>query len=431
MFLSIRRIGVVCVFLSVFGTTLRAATSEAAAPAAQITLAQAIDLALRRNPELIASGYGISAAQARVLQAAVRPNPDLGLELENFAGSGSLRGTDALETTLSLSQVVELGGKRQLRVAVAEGDLDVVSIEQRARQLDVLADVTRRFIDVVAAQERWRFAEQSSQLAQKTLEAIATRVDAARSPEAERSRARIAVTRSQLEQAQARSELQSARYTLAALWGDAQPTFSAAQANLFAFRALGNFESLLAQLERNPDFVRFASEARLRDAELRLAQAQARPNVTFSLGVRRFEENDDAALVGGFSMALPVFDRNRGAIREAQVRRAQSEAERSAAFARTRAGLFGLYQEVSAARVRSDTLRSEAIPQAQTALEQTQYGYERGRFSFLELVTAQQELLGLQEAAIDAAADHHRLLAEIERLTSQPLTDAALESQVP
>ena len=93
--------------------------------------------------------------------------------------------------------------------------------------------------------------------------------------------------------------------------------------------------------------------------------------------------------------------------------------------------MFGLYQEVSAARVRSDTLRSEAIPQAQTALEQTQYGYERGRFSFLELVTAQQELLGLQEAAIDAAADHHRLLAEIERLTSQPLTGTALESQVP
>lgn len=431
MFFSIRRIGVVCVFLFGFGTTLQAETPEVAAPVAEITLAQAIELALRRNPELIASGYGISAAQARILQAAVRPNPELGLELENFAGSGRARGTEALETTLSLSQVVELGGKRQLRVSVAESDLDVASIEQRARQLDVLAEVTRHFIDVVAAQERLRFAGQSSRLAQKTLEAIATRVDAARSPEAERSRARIAVTRAQLEQAQARSELQSARYTLAALWGDAQPTFSAVQANLFAFPSVENFESLLARLERNPDFVRFASEGRLRDAELRLAQAQARPNMTFSLGVRRFEETGDAALVGGFSMALPVFDRNRGAIREAQVRRAQSDAERNAAFVRARAALFGLYQEVSAARVRSDTLRSEAIPQAQIAFEQSQYGYDRGRFSFLELVTAQQELFELEEAAIDAAADHHRLLAEIERLTSEPLTNVALESQIP
>jgi cobalt-zinc-cadmium efflux system outer membrane protein len=215
------------------------------------------------------------------------------------------------------------------------------------------------------------------------------------------------------------------------LWGDAEPTFSAAQANLFAFSTLGSFESLLARLERNPGFVRFASEARLRDAEVRLAQAQARPNLTFSLGVRQFNESHDTALVAGFSMALPVFDRNRGAIREAQVRRAQSDAERDAAFARARAALFGLYQQVNAARVRSDILRREAIPQAQTALEQSQYGYDRGRFSFLELITSQQELLGLQEAAIDAAADHHRLLAEIERLTNEPLTDNLPEPQVP
>ncbi|MGH8175048.1 MAG: TolC family protein, partial [Steroidobacter sp.] len=280
------------------------------------------------------------------------------------------------------------------------------------------------------SQERARFAEQSVQLAQRTLEAISARVEAARSPEAERSRARIALTRAQVEQAQARSELATARYALVALWGDEQPTFASGQANLFSFPPLRDFESLLAGLESNPDFVRFASEARLRDAEVRLAQAQARPDITFSLGVRRFEETSDTALVGGFSIGLPVFNRNRGAIREAQVRRAQSEVEREAAFARARAALFGLFQEVGAARLRSDTLRSEAIPQAQTALEQTQYGYDRGRFSYLELVTAQQELLALQEAAIDAAADHHRLRAEIERLTSEPLTDA-LELPLP
>lgn len=430
MIVSIRRACVACVCLLGLVGGIEAAVPDALALDQQISLAQAVELALRRNPELIASAYELSAAQARILQAGVRPNPELGLELENFAGSGSVRGADALETTLSLSQVVELGGKRQQRVAVAETDLELAAIEQRARQLDVLAEVARRFIDVVASQERARFAEQSVQLAQRTLEVISARVEAARSPEAERSRARIALTRAQVEQAQARSELAAARYALVALWGDEQPTFAAAQANLFSFPPLRDFESLLAGLESNPDFVRFASKARLRDAEVRLAQAQARPDITFSLGVRRFEEINDTALVGGFSIGLPVFNRNRGAIREAQVRRAQSEAEREAAFARARAALFGLFQEVGAARLRSDTLRSEAIPQARTALKQTQYAYDRGRFSYLELVTAQQELLALQEAAIDAAADHHRLRAEIERLTSEPLTDA-LELPLP
>jgi cobalt-zinc-cadmium efflux system outer membrane protein len=84
-----------------------------------------------------------------------------------------------------------------------------------------------------------------------------------------------------------------------------------------------------------------------------------------------------------------------------------------------------------AARERAEALRNEAVPQARTALEQTQDGYQRGRFSFLELVTSQQDLLGLREAAIDAAADYHRLLAELERITSEPLTTPDLEAPLP
>jgi cobalt-zinc-cadmium efflux system outer membrane protein len=169
----------------------------------------------------------------------------------------------------------------------------------------------------------------------------------------------------------------------------------------------------------------------LRDAELRLAQAQARPNIALSLGIRRFEESGDSALVAGFSMPLAIHDRNQGAIREARVRRLQSEAELEAARVRARGTLFALYQEMRAARERAEALRNEAVPQARTALEQTQDGYQRGRFSFLELITSQQDLLGLREAAIDAAADYHRLLAELERITSEPLTTQDLEAPLP
>ena len=124
-------------------------------------------------------------------------------------------------------------------------------------------------------------------------------------------------------------------------------------------------------------------------------------------------------------MPLGVNDRNQGAIQEAKVRLTQSEAQRDAARVRARASLFSLYQEMNAARERVDIVRNEAIPQAQQAVDQTASGYERGRFSFLELVSVQEELLALRAAAIDAAADYHRLRAEIERLTSEPLNRPA------
>ena len=420
-----------CALLFLAAFCVVANATEPQEPRGELTLAQAIEIALRRNPELLASRYELTAAQARVLQAGARLNPELGLELENFAGSGALKGVDALETTLSLSQVIELGDKRGLRRSVAEADGDLIAIEQRTRQLDTLAEVTRRFIDVVAAQERARFAEENSRLAQQTLDAIAARAEAARAPVAEVSRARIGLTRAEIEARQAATDLRSARYALASTWGSGESGFTSAKADLFAFAPVQQFAVLIAQIERNPDITRFASQARLREAELRLAQAQARPNLAFSLGIRRLEEGGDTALVAGFSMPLPLADRNQGAIREARVRRVQTDAELQGALIRARATLYAVYQEMTAARERAESLRNDAVPQAQTALEQTQSGYERGRFSFLELLTAQQELLALRGAAIDAATDYHRLLAELERVTSEPLTTNDLEAPLP
>src|SRR4029079_11024876 len=121
-------------------------------PTGLLTLAAAIRAALAGNPDLVASAYDIKAADAHIEQARRRPNPELSLELENFAGTGETRGTHSLEQTLSLSQVVALGGKRALRERAATSSRDVVNIARQAQQLDVLATVTQRYIDLVTAQ---------------------------------------------------------------------------------------------------------------------------------------------------------------------------------------------------------------------------------------------------------------------------------------
>ncbi|MBC7794986.1 MAG: TolC family protein [Clostridia bacterium] len=395
-----------------------------------LSLAQAIDAALRRNPALAVSSYELKAADARVAQAKARPNPEASLQLENFAGSGATRGVEALETTLALSQVIELGGKRAYRVNAANFNRELSGIDRQAQQMDVLAEVTRRFIAVVLAQQAVTLADRATALTDQTHAAIKARVEAARSPQAEQSRAAIARTRARIEQQQAASALQSARRALAALWGARSASFTVATADLFALPEVQPFETLSARLQNNPDFLRFATEERLREAEFRLAQARSKPDLNVSLGVRRFESTSDAALVAGVSMALPL-NRNQGGIREAEVRREQLRVQSQTALLQAEATLFGLYQEMLSARMRVTTLRDDALPQAEAALTQTQYGYERGRFSYLELTSAQQELLSLQSAAIDAAADYHRLVAEIERLTGEPITNDYLEAPLP
>jgi len=398
-----------------------AAASDFMEPRGDLTLTDALSAALLRNPALQSAGFDIRAAEAGITQAGLRPNPELGLTLENFGGSGEIRNAKALESTLSLSQVIELGGKRARRVESARYGRDAATLARDSRQLDVLAEVTRRFIDVAADQELLLMSRRATGLVQQTFNAIDQRVAAARAPEAEKSRAAIALGRARLEEKRAEQALLSARRQLAALWGSAEPRFGDAKADLFDLPPVTNLEGLMARLKGNPDFLRFANEQRLRDAQWQLAKAEAKSNVTVGAGLRRFEETGDTGFVMNVSMPLAIGNRNQGAIRAAGIRRDQVEIEEQAAFFTAQATLFELYQALQQARAEVGSLREQLIPQARSALSQTEYGYERGRFSYLELSAAQRELLELQREAISAAATYHRVLAEIERLTNEPL----------
>jgi outer membrane protein, heavy metal efflux system len=408
---------------SVMVCALSASCVVIAAPSGDgaLTLAQAVEYTIARNPDLQASAFALKTAEARISQARLRSNPELAVEIDGLAAEGIAAAPDERQTTLTLGQVLELGAKRDRRIKIAGSERDVVAIEQQAHQLDALAEVARRFIDVVAAQERVSLAREATGLTEQTATAIGMRVVAARTPRAELSRAQIAVTRAHADERQAESVLRGAKRSLVAMWGESTVAFQSARADLLTLESLVSLEALQERLNRNPDLARFASQGRLRDAELRLAQSQARPNLTIRVGLRRFQATGDLGFTAGVSVALPLFDRNQGAIAEARVRRQQTGAEQIATRTRLQAELFALYQQLLSSRDLLNTLQNEALPQARAALEQLQSGYDRGRFSYLELGVAQQDLVSLRAAVIDTATDYHRLAIEIERLTAEPI----------
>ena len=69
----------------------------------------------------------------------------------------------------------------------------------------------------------------------------------------------------------------------------------------------------------------------------------------------------------------------------------------------------------------AQSLETTTIPTMEEALRETEYAFERGRYSYLELVDAQREYLAVQSERIDASTLAQLLAAEIERLTNAPL----------
>src|SRR5215510_5907783 len=138
-------------------------------PTGVLTLPQAQALALLQHPKLAAFGWEVRAGEARTLQAILPPNPELGVEVENFAGSGVLRGFQSAEITIHLSQLIELAGKRQKRTRVAALERDLVAWDYEATRIEVLTQVTRAFVEVLSAQQRLRLNLELVRLAEQVL----------------------------------------------------------------------------------------------------------------------------------------------------------------------------------------------------------------------------------------------------------------------
>lgn len=382
-----------------------------------LTLARAIELARSRSPSVVAFGAETEAATQSHEAEALPPHLILESEFENFAGTGQTTGGQALESTVRITRVFELGNKAALRRGVGTAEIDRLAADQRTRRFDLTAEVARRFVHVLSDQTMLTTAQRATDLARQARDAAQQRVTIGASSPAAVGRAEIALARAEIEQEHAEHELATSRVKLAVLWGEQVPSFAEAQGDLFDLSAKESFDAYRARLESSPDLARFTSQLQTEDARVRLAQAQRIPDVSISAGVRRLETFDDQALVAGFSIPLGTRRRADYQERAARANRTVIESEREARRLELHATLFDLYQELLHARTEAQSLREKVRPQAEAMLKTTADGYQAGRFSLLELADAQIQLIELERESIRAAAQFHTLMIDIKRLT--------------
>lgn len=412
------------------GTPVPAPVVSTASTMPSLTLSDAVARVLQDNPALRAASFSLRVQDSRRDQASLKPAWHGTLETENVLGTGRLRGADALETTLRLGTVIERGGKRHRRIDQVDAEKALLAADQDVARLDLLAEVTRRYIHVVADQEGLVLTQEASALATRGTELVQQRVRAAKAGDAESSKARIALARAELAHEHAEHELKSARVALAATWNARQPGFDRAEAAFFDLPEPESLDDLVASLERNPNLARFASARRVEDARLALARSNRTADITFNAGVRRLEAGNDHGFVLSVSVPFGSAARAEPFEREAEFRRDAIGAEVEAVRADLYRTLYALYQELLHARTQADALRTRVIPEAERALQHTEAGYGLGRYSYLELVDAQQQLLTVRREAVDAARDYHLFFVELERLAGRSLGVAAMESNL-
>jgi len=378
--------------------------------AASLTLGQALKRVLDRNYSLSSARHAADSSEGIVLQAGARPNPVLGIEVEDT----SRKATRSTTTTLSVP--IELGGKRDARIAAAKLTRDRARQEAQQVRADVRAQTVAAFFDVLIAQERVALSAGTVEIARDAYRIARKRVEAGKVAPLEADRAQVELANAELEMAQAAGSLESARGGLSVLWGDPSPLFTKAEGNMAAPLDRPRLDDLSAALEQSPSIQAARLESERSRAQIEVERSKRYPDIEVSAGVIRNNELGRNQMMLGVSIPLPLFDRNQGNIYEASMLAYKRQDDYLGLKARLQTQLQRTASEFDMAKSTVLRLESEILPNAGTAFERAKRGFEAGKFGFTEVLDAQRTLFQARARRLSALSDAYQALAQIDRI---------------
>lgn len=380
-----------------------------------MTLAEALDKARGSSPAVGIANAQVEAARGRQKQAGAGINPEASYEVENFSGDGPYRSMQNAESTIGLSQVIELGGKRSARRETAGRQTGAAVIRALIARADLDLAVRERFADLGAAEERLSIAQTAVERASRLSSVAQTLVDAGREPPLRLLRAQAAAAEARALLNIATAELAAGQRALAALWGGAADMVD--PVGPWELEQAG--EQGTTAPDQTLDYRLAHAEHETAEAALRLEKANSWIDVTVDAGVRRFQATDEQAFVAGVRIPIPIQNMNGGAIAAARAEDRAAELQLSLALTEAARKMSDARAAFEAADARAAALENEAVRQAEEALNLAQIGYEAGRFQLIDVLDAEEAFASIRNASIEARLARARAAAALIRANAR------------
>ena len=271
--------------LAALAVTLASPSQADPAPSFADLLAQ-----LDQAPATLEADALSDAAQAQLRQAGVRPNPTVGLTSENGFGTRDFSGYGNAETTLSITQDLELWGRRSARIDVARAEAGTAGLRRNLAVVDAAGRLALAYATAEAAQRRFDLAEEFLALTLADARAALVLVQEGREPllRGIQGESEAAAARASLDEAQAERDAAFARLTAIAMLPT--PVTEIEASLLDRTPAMAIVPVLAAPTVRVAEAERTSAERRIAVERIR-----ARPDVSASVGVRRFEAQNATA----------------------------------------------------------------------------------------------------------------------------------------
>jgi outer membrane protein, heavy metal efflux system len=393
---------------------LAALAGAVGAHARDLTLAEAESLLVRNNRELQAARRGVESAQADIVIAGARPNATFSVNSTSINDSNTIdsqkRGAD---TVFRIDQPFERGNKRGLR-------LDAASALQRASRNDFLdalrqqrAALQGAYFDLRQAQEKADTLAQNAGLFAGTLAAARQRLKAGDLAPADVAKVEVDYERAQNDARSALAERTRAQLALAYMIGVEAEAAELRAVDPWPAPERADAAVVEQAIEARPDVVAAKDRAQAAEKLRDLARAQRTRDVTLGAQYERWIPGGTPTNSLGIGVSFPLFTGYdfSGDIQKAEVER--YAALDALARARAIAGneLRRAAADLNAAAERVERFDTSLLAAANRSAEASEFAFQRGAISVLEVLDARRTLRAVRLEALAARSDYAKALA--------------------
>jgi cobalt-zinc-cadmium efflux system outer membrane protein len=372
------------------------------------------------NIELAAQRYNVSIAKAQFVAARVSPNPTV-----SFAGTRDVSNKQQPNTEGgSLSQTIEIGGKRHFRVSVATKNLLAVSstLEDFFRTLRGTA--ASAFVDAVSTdmivQQKRRAFESLNRLADLNH----LRFQQGDIPEVDYNQALVDSLQAQADLTAAQATAATALLALVQLLGKPLAAEPRPTSQLSISDRAFNLPNLLDHaIQTRPDIIAARNTHESALASVGLARANRLPDVTLNAGLQQNESGRNPInpspnfnfLSFGFSVPLPVFNSFRGEYLVAAKTALQSEKTLRSVELKAEIEVRQNFERFRFAKARATKYEGPILEVSAKVLEARLAAYKTGGATLLDVLTAQKADTDVRLASIDALSERAKALVALEQ----------------
>lgn len=384
-------------------------------PAEPLTMTDALDEALSRNPDLVALRREYDAARAAPAQERYLAVPSFEAQIWAWPVT-TLNPIRTDMYMLTAEQELPGRGKRASRELVGDRDAEVGRWQISVRANDILDEVRQAYVGLALARETLLLYERQVPVLRDLAEAATVRYASGHGEQHDTVSPLVELVRLQADAITRRARVRSEEARLNTLLGRLVNRHVELLMPMTPTAAPFNAEA--TALERHPAMALAAAELAREEAELARVKGERRPDFVVGGGYMLMP-GDAGAWTARAGITWPNAPWSRGRLDAAigaQTRRIEAAAARREAIASAiRRGIRDAQIRIEAARQRADLISTTLLPHVQHAFDVFRAAYAAGRADFADLIGGQRAALAVDVEYAEAQAEVALALAGLDR----------------